>query len=212
MNVSIVIPHYNQNQWLNEAIESALANNPLEVIVVDDGSDVKPTNLLCTLITKENGGLSSARNAGIRVAKGDWIVCLDSDDVLPPLYCETLLKIALQDNVDIVGCGYKTFGETNIEWKTRGEITLDDLIDGNRTQCAALFKREIFNKVQFDENMKHGQEDHLYWLEAVAIGYKMKCTDKTYLLYRKHGHSMVSDNPLYAKENAMYIAKKVFKA
>jgi hypothetical protein len=60
--------------------------------------------------------------------------------------------------------------------------------------------------------MKHGQEDHLYWLEAVAIGYKMKCTDKTYLLYRKHGHSMVSDNPLYAKENAMYIAKKVFKA
>lgn len=206
MKISIIIPHYNQNEYLNEAIESALLNKPHEVIVVDDCSSVRPTVNNVILIQHEsNKGLAAARNTGIRNATGDMICCLDSDDTLPPDYIEKLSQI----DADIIGCGYRTFGDYESEWRTRGNITVDDLLDGNRTQCSALFKREIFNKVQFDENMKHGQEDHLFWLEAVMHGYKMVCTDTTWLNYRKHGHTMVSDNPKYAKDNAKYIAEKL---
>lgn len=207
--ISIIIPCYRQAQYLSEAIESCLAQSitPHEIIVVNDGGEKFEVPDYCILIEQENRGLSGARNTGIKNATGDYIICLDADDTLPPDYLEQLSKI----DADIVGCGYKTFGDYESEWKTRGTITVDDLLDGNRTQCSALFKREIFDKVQFDENMKHGQEDHLFWLEAVLHGYKMVTTDKTWLNYRKHGASMVSENPKYSKENARYIAEKLVK-
>jgi glycosyltransferase involved in cell wall biosynthesis len=206
--ISVVIPHFNQNEYLNEAIESALNQTvPVEVIVVDDCSTTKPTvpDNVKLILNNENKGLSSARNTGIKASTGDYLVCLDSDDKLPPDYLEKLSSV----DADIVGCGYRTFGDYEKEWKSRGDITLDDLLDGNRTQCSALFKRTVFDKVQFDEQMKHGQEDHAFWLEAVARGFTMKCTDQTHLLYRKHGESMVSHNPKYSKENAEHIAKKL---
>jgi glycosyltransferase involved in cell wall biosynthesis len=212
--ISIVLPLYNQSQYVGEAIESCLAQTlkTHEIIVVDDGSQddweeaIFPYLEDITILHQTNQGLSSARNTGIKASTGDMICCLDSDDKLPSDYLEKLSSV----DADIVGCGYRTFGDYEKEWKSRGDITLDDLLDGNRTQCSALFKREIFDQVQFDEQMKHGQEDHLFWLEAVARGFTMKCTDATYLLYRKHGESMVSHNPKYSKENAEYIAKKLF--
>jgi glycosyltransferase involved in cell wall biosynthesis len=170
--ISVVIPCYNQTEYIQEAIDSVLAQThpAYEIIVVNDGGDV-PAIRGVSLVNKENGGLSSARNAGIAVASGDYVCCLDADDKLPPNYFEELCKI----DADIAGCGYKTFGDYETEWKTRGNMTLDDLLDGNRTQCAAVFKRDIFKKVKFDTQMKHGLEDHLYWLEAVAQGFTMKC-------------------------------------
>lgn len=215
MKVSIIIPCYNQAQYLSEAIESCLKQTVKthEIIIVNDGSIdnvgevVFPYLDKVILINQENKGLSGARNTGISKATGDFCLCLDADDTLPPDYLEQLSMV----DADIVGCGYRTFGDYESEWKTRGTITADDLLDGNRTQCSALFKRKIFDDVQFDEQMKHGQEDHLFWLEAVLHGYKMVCTDKTWLNYRKHGHSMVSDNPKYSKDNAKYIAEKLVR-
>jgi glycosyltransferase involved in cell wall biosynthesis len=213
MKVSIVLPLYNQSQYVGEAIESCLSQTlkPHEIIVVNDGSTddweeaIFPYLEDITILHQTNQGLSSARNTGIKASTGDYCVCLDSDDKLPPEYLEQLSKI----DADVVGCGYKTFGDYEKEWKTRGDITLDDLIDGNRTQCSALFKREVWDKTGgFDERMKHGHEDWEYWIHAVLKGFTMKTTDKTYLLYRKHGETMVSKNPEYSKENQLYIFNK----
>lgn len=84
-SVSVVIPCYGQAHWLPDAIESALAQTvPCEVIVVNDGSPDNTSsvaqNYAVTLVEKENGGLSSARNAGIKKATGKWILTLDADD------------------------------------------------------------------------------------------------------------------------------------
>ena len=210
--ISIIIQCYNQAQYLGEAIESCLAQSitPHEIIVVNDCSpdnteDVAMEYSVQYIARLVNGGLSAARNTGIRASSGDYVVTLDADDKLPPDYLEKLSSV----DADIVGCGYLTFGDYEIEWKSRGDITLEDLLDGNRTQCSALVNRKVYEKVMFDESMKHGFEDWLMWMEAVAHGFSMKCTDKTYLLYRKHGDSMVSHNHEHSKETIDYITKKV---
>jgi glycosyltransferase involved in cell wall biosynthesis len=211
--VSIIIPCFNQSQWLGEAIESALANKPHEVIVVIDGSEddweeaVFPYLDKIEIINKTNGGLSSARNAGIKISTGNWIITLDADDKLPPDYIE---KCAFRD--DIVGTWFETFGDYVKRFGARGQIPLEQLIGGNQTHCSALFKREIWETVGgYDEKMKHGMEDHLFWIEALCHGYSMTCTDETHLLYRKHGDSMVAHNHEHAVETKEYMTKKVLR-
>lgn len=99
--VSIVIPCYNQAHFLKAAIESALAQTypDIEVIVVDDGSADETSAVASAyssvkLIRQENSGLSAARNAGIGEAGGDYVLLLDSDDVLLPPCVETRLRHA----------------------------------------------------------------------------------------------------------------------
>ena len=96
--VSIIIPVYNHAQWLPDAISSALNQTvPCEVIVVNDGSPDNTSEVAkmfdVKLIEKENGGLSSARNAGIKEATGEWILTLDADDKIAPDFVEKCLQI-----------------------------------------------------------------------------------------------------------------------
>jgi glycosyltransferase involved in cell wall biosynthesis len=102
MKVSIIIPVYNAEKYLRECIDSALNQTyqDLEVIAVDDGSTDGSLELLkkysdkITLISKENGGVASAMNAGMKIAKGEWIKQLDCDDVLHHDAVEELVSAA----------------------------------------------------------------------------------------------------------------------
>src|SRR5437016_10401011 len=90
--ISAVIPSYNYGHFITDAIESALGQTypHVEIIVVDDGStddtreQLAPYSERVCYIHQENGGLSAARNTGIRAAKGEWIALLDADDVWHP--------------------------------------------------------------------------------------------------------------------------------
>ena len=94
--VSVIIPCYNQGAYLNEAVESILAQSyrDFEIIVVNDGSTDEETNRLLSgydrqqtrVLHTENQGLSSARNNGIREAQGEYILPLDADDRIDPTY------------------------------------------------------------------------------------------------------------------------------
>jgi glycosyltransferase involved in cell wall biosynthesis len=100
---SIVIPAYEAAAFVAEALESALAQTlpPLEVIVCDDGSTddlagaVAPFADRIVLLRKENGGLASARNAGVRVSSGEFVAFLDADNVLLPEYLEAIAELAV---------------------------------------------------------------------------------------------------------------------
>ncbi|MBU3178169.1 glycosyltransferase [Clostridium estertheticum] len=117
--ISIIVPVYKVEQYLNRCIESIINQSyqRLEIILVDDGS---PDNCgqICNefskkdnrvkVIHKENGGLSSARNAGLNVATGEYIGFVDSDDWIDADMFRNLLDVAERENADIVQCGFQT--------------------------------------------------------------------------------------------------------
>lgn len=110
--VSVVIPAYNGAEFLGEALDSVLAQTyqPLEVIVVDDGSEDETPQVVAayagkvTYICKQRGGPASARNAGIRAAKGEWIAFQDADDIWKPDLLEKLVKASAETGADLVFC------------------------------------------------------------------------------------------------------------
>ena len=107
--ISIVVPAFNCVQWLSAAVRSCLEQSlkPLEVIVVDDGSTDATEEVCATFgwqvrsVRLENGGVSRARNIGAKMARGDWLVFLDADDVLLPHALAALLECAEKEKAGV---------------------------------------------------------------------------------------------------------------
>ena len=115
--VTVIVPVYKVKNYIDKCIKSILdqSYSNLEILLVDDGSpdecgqicdDYAKKDSRITVIHKENGGLSSARNAALDVAKGDWIMCVDSDDYIHHLMVEKLLAAAKKHGADIVMSSY----------------------------------------------------------------------------------------------------------
>lgn len=112
VKVSIIVPIYNVEKYLNRCVDSILTQTygNLEIILVDDGSPDKSPQICDSyaeqdkrvkVIHKTNAGVSAARNSGIEIATGEYICFADGDDYLMPDYVEYLLKLALDNNVDV---------------------------------------------------------------------------------------------------------------
>ena len=112
--VSILIPVYNIESYVERAVDSAVEQTyrNIEIVLVDDGSDDgsgnicdmlanKYSNVDIKVIHKENGGLSDARNAGVDIAQGEYIGFVDSDDWIHPRYLEILLSAATKGDVNV---------------------------------------------------------------------------------------------------------------
>ena len=113
--ISVIVPVYRVEKYLNDCIDSILAQTftDFELILVDDGSpDSCPA--LCDaaaerdnrvrVIHKQNGGVSTARNAGLDAAQGNWIGFVDSDDMIDPTFCEKMLHAAVQAGAEMAVC------------------------------------------------------------------------------------------------------------
>lgn len=194
--ISVVIPCYKQAHFLGETIESVLEQSVKanEIIVVNDGSPDNASEVArkypVILVEKQNGGLASARNAGIRVATSKYIMCLDSDDMLRPDALKEHLKLA--DENSVVTCGLSWFGNETGTFRPQG-ATLESLLDHNTAYCNSLFPRQAWVDIGgFDESetMRLGLEDWLAWIEMAGKGYKFKTGEYIALLYRKHGNNM----------------------
>ena len=119
--VSIIVPIYNIEGYIRECIDSILAQTypDFELILVDDGSpdncgricdEYAGKDVRIKVIHKENGGLTSARNAGLSVAKGDWIMHVDGDDWIEPDMIESLIEAAKVTEADLVFGDYINYG------------------------------------------------------------------------------------------------------
>ena len=184
LNVSVIIPTYNRKNLLKRALHSA--NNqtfvPQEIIVVDDGSsdgtkDWVLERFPCVrYISQDNSGVSSARNRGIREAKGSWIAFLDSDDEWMPDKLEKQ-EIAINDSKEAWLC------HTNEIWirngvrvnqmkkhqKYGGDVFENCLDICRISPSSALIKKEVFEMVGlFDESLKVC-EDYDLWLRITAV-------------------------------------------
>ena len=128
--VSIVVPVYNVELYLRQSLDSIglVGHDDVEIILVDDGS-TDGSGLICSeyanqwnnvqLITKENGGLSDARNCGTEVANGEFIFYLDSDDWLVNGAIDELYKYAVKNRCDVVQGGFYYAFEDHLEYDDR---------------------------------------------------------------------------------------------
>lgn len=213
--VSIVIPCYNQAHYLPDAIESALNQTypNIEVIVVNDGSpdntsEIVKKYLKVKLVEQKNKGLSGARNAGIKKAKGKYILPLDSDDKIHPEMVSTTINY-MQD-YDICSTGLKTFGDENRSWLSNvKEPNYRDFLQRNHINCCSLFKREVWERIKgYDEKMKLGFEDWDFYTRAAKENYKVRIIPDILFYYRKHGQTMFHDAMKRRDEIISYMRKK----
>ena len=148
--VSIVIPVYNVEEYIEKCIISVLNQTykNIEIIIVNDGSIDKSEEKIqkfvkedkrIKYIIKENGGLSSARNKGIETATGDYICFIDSDDWVAGNYIECLLSRIEQDKSDISICNIKYVYQDNFEKIPGYHIDVNETIN-NKTALQYLFK------------------------------------------------------------------------
>lgn len=173
---SIIVPIYNVEALLPRCIDSLIGQQyqNIEIILVNDGS-TDSSEAVCReylnrdarikLINKENGGLSSARNAGLKLSKGEYIFFVDSDDYVTSDFCSVGVDGFLNHNADVVIFGFNNiFVDTNkvIEKHckksrviSKEEALKGTLIDGyiNSLAWNKAYKRELFDNIKYPEGM-----------------------------------------------------------
>nr|WP_315223136.1 glycosyltransferase family A protein [uncultured Flavobacterium sp.] len=212
--VSIIVPCYNQAQYLSDALHSVLEQTYTnwECIIVDDGSPDNTVEIAkkwidqddrFKYIFKENGGLSSARNAGITQSKGQFILPLDADDRIGKNYLEFAVEAFQQDStLKVVYCKAQKFGSETGEWYLR-PFSLENLAKFNMIFCSAFFKKTDWELIGgYDSNMKHGLEDWEFWTSLLKNGGNVKQMDFIGFYYRVKSGSML-DNLSIALEKEM---------
>lgn len=186
--ISVIIPVYNVEKYLKKCIESVLTQTyqNLQIILVDDGStdsskeicdNYKRKDKRVLVIHKTNGGLSSARNAGLKIATGDYITFLDSDDyILPTIYEELLSSIVGKDRA-IACMNYKRVDEKgtildrkiphSCQGKTSNIEYFRELLlhTGDVSVCTKLFPKSIIKNTFFDEDKLN--EDLLFMVSLI---------------------------------------------
>lgn len=203
MKVSIVIPCYNHAEFLADAIDTALIQTykDIEIIVVNDGSTDTSEQVAKRYGNKikyhyqKNKGLSAARNTGIKLSSGYYIVTLDSDDKLHSDFVSKCVQNI--GNCDIISTGLQAFGSESRSWITNlGYPKYQNFIQKNHINCCSLFKREIWDVIGgYDEKMKDGFEDWDFWTRATRAGYDVRVYPEYLFFYRKHkGGSMFTES------------------
>ena len=179
--VSIVIPCYNHGAMLREAlasIEQVRNTNLLEVIIVDDGSSEAETTMILSeledagyrVVHQPNLGVGAARNTGIRLAKGEFILPLDSDNRLRDIYLSEGVSILKQNpSAGVIYADAEYFGERSGRWHVP-EFDLLSLIRTNLIDACALYRKSLWKEVGgYDEQMPWmGLEDWDFWLRLAS--------------------------------------------
>lgn len=206
--LSIIITCYNLGEFLQEAIDSVKEYSNVvdyEIILVNDGSTNLLTNQIIASISKNdtsikvinqpNLGLAKARNNGIKEARGKFIIPLDADNKLRPVFLEKTIRILKENsNIEVVHGNAQNFGNKTSLWKSKPfyfpEILLNNYIDA----CAG-FRKSSWEKLGgYDENMPvMGFEDWELWLRMGNLGYEFQYIDEVFFEYRVRDNSMLSD-------------------
>jgi len=202
--VSIVIPCYNHGVMLREAlasVEQVRNANLLEVIIVDDGSSEAETTRILdeatkagySVVSQPNRGPGAARNTGIRLAKGEFILPLDSDNRIRDVYLDegvSLLKNNL--SVGVIYADAEFFGERSGRWYVP-HFNLLSLIRGNFIDTCALYRKKLWEEVGgYDEQIIcMGWEDWDFWLRVTCHGGAFVHLSKIAFDYRVRKDSVI---------------------
>ena len=224
--ISIIIPCYNDAQYIEQSVQSALNQSypHKEVIVVDDGSDAVTKAVLqklepkiTKLITQENQGQSTARNIGIGQAKGDYILVLDSDDYFEPTFCEKALLVLEDIYIKLVASYMVRFNDNGIidEYRNFGG-DISTLILNNQATGSVLFRKKDFISIGgYDETMRSGFEDWEFYIRLLQDGGDLFVIKEPLFYYRlRENSTTLRANKIkyellkyiYSKHQGLYIA------
>lgn len=206
--VSVIIPCYEQGQYLREAVESVVSQSfgAWECIIVDDGSPDDTQGIArelirqhpdrrISLLSQPNSGLSSARNAGIRVARGRYILPLDADDMIGTSMLEACVDL-LESRPDIAiayGEQQQRFGEeTGLHRLSPFDPFM--LPYRNSLSYSSMYRSEVWDAVGgYSANMNGGYEDWDFWVGAVEHGYTAAAAPGATTFYRIRPGSMAQE-------------------
>lgn len=238
--VSIIIPCYNQANYLPVSLESVLKQTypNWECIIVNDGATDNTKQIAeewCEkddrfkYIEKENGGLSSARNAGLNIASGDYIQFLDADDCLMPTKFEdSLNKVMNSQKSIVVVSNFAMFEDFDAQLHLQPYCTLSEELLNYKNilnkwdinfsipiHCG-FFPKNLFDTIRFNETLR-AKEDWLFWIQVSQTQISFIYLDKTLALYRRHALSMTmtsekmfSDKIRLFKEFAKYMPNEEY--
>lgn len=236
MKVSVIIPVYNVEDYIEECIHSLLQQtlNDIELIIVNDGtkdSSIEKIQYLINrhkhikLINQNNLGLSAARNTGLEYASGDYVAFIDSDDYIEPTFLEELYNQAIKDDLDIVMGGYKIFKDNQYEIKERNPKLYDRIRTGEDFLKEELeykdYRMEVWddlyrldflkeNNLCFEKGLLH--EDELFTPLAMLSAKRVKLIQSNKYVYRQREGSIMSNKPNINHINSWYFIINKFKS
>ena len=214
--ISIIVPVYNVEEYLSNCIESILNQTfkNFELILVNDGSTDKSLDICkyyknidnrIYIINKKNGGLSSARNAGLEIARGKYIGFVDSDDYIHPQMYELLYNEIIKNKADISLCEFKKVSDFNKE-ELLDKDSLNQKVETLNNKealfklgesgsviyvivCNKLYKKSLFKNIKFKEGIIHEDEYIIHRLlyHAKKLVY---INEKLYFYLQREGSIM----------------------
>lgn len=218
---SVIVPVYNSAKWLNRCVESILAqtDGDFELLLVDDGSTDSSATLCDSYAARDgrirvehkpNGGVSSARNAGIDLSRGKYITFVDSDDWIEPDYLQCLLQS--MGDADLAICDFQAEG-TDEKWQQTirpGRILPEgftDFVMATYPAChltapwIKLFRRSIIENhgLRFDSRLDT-MEDTVFVLDYLRYVTAIACSDRKLYHYRRDGGGLSQDDGLLLRQ------------
>ncbi len=219
--ISVIIPVYNVKPYLERCFQSVAGQSlrNLEILLVDDGS-TDGSGELCEelagrdprarVIHKENGGLGSARNAGIRAAAGGIMSFVDSDDWIEPGMYETMTQIMQRERAQIAACGIRRVTETgessyyNDNLQERRVYTTEEALRElprnerlSNSMCNKLFRRETLAGLTINEEIAY--EDNPFTPQCIARAERVAYTAEPFYCYFERQGS-ISRKPFSLRE------------
>ncbi len=208
MKLSIIVPVYNVAAYLRDCLNSVRAQTckDWQCICIDDGSTDESNEILnefqnldsrFVVIYQQNQGVSAARNAGLKVATGDWMGFLDGDDILSPFAVEVCCKIIREhENLDVVAFGLKSFDKDTIKWERPLTINTE-IVDmraqyPSRQETETSFSGKFYRRHVLSENpfpSYHNGEDIVFLFASLLKVNFMGITSLPLYGYRQRNDS-----------------------
>lgn len=227
VKVSIIIPAYNVEKYIDKCVQSAISQTfkEIEIIVVNDGSTDNTRCLIEKLaeldkrivaINKANGGLSSARNAGIDIARGEYILHLDGDDWISETACEELYNYASDNGLDLVVCDYFKNSEAGEEYYCNdwfndekivsGEFALSEFITNKiRPSIWSKFiKTKLYNNIRHPIHVTYGEDlatTPLLLMNSNRVGKYSKA-----FIHYRYNEASITKSKVYLRHSELFDA------
>lgn len=212
--ISVIVPVYNTEKYLRECVDSILAQTftDFELLLIDDGSSDN-SGIICDdyvagdsrvrVFHKPNGGVSSARNLGLDNARGEWIVFVDSDDILPEESLSIRFEAASKDNTDLAIFRANYFGNINFSVGPSNDKTYSDLFQFRTdlpdyypyigTLWDKIYRKNTISLLRFDETMSLA-EDHMFNVSYIRLCHCFKLKKTNVYQYRIYDEMTLSRN------------------